>query len=126
MFVNIKKYIIRHTGASFNPVRVPYSDEYIDSNFTLRDGEAQRYRLDNLNPPSGRGPVDEFKGVNKPWRMTENKMEALDAYGRIYKKTELCSNILESACVRTRHHLELSTSWINNSTNGGNRVRRGG
>ena len=73
--------------AAFNPVRVPYSERYIEEKFTLRDGDGRRYRLDNLNPPGGRGPVYEFHGVTKAWRMTKDKMEALDANGRIYTKS---------------------------------------
>ena len=50
----------------FNPQRVPYSKEYIDSKFTHRDLDGRRFRLDNLNPPGGRGPVYEFNGVSRP------------------------------------------------------------
>ena len=76
-------------GDAFYPVRQPYSEEYIKSKFTHEDGDGRRYRLDNLNPPGGRGPVYEFHGVTKPWRMTQDKMEALDAEGRIYTKSRI-------------------------------------
>jgi len=72
-----------------NPVRVPYSAEYIASKFRHEDGDGRRFRLDNLNPPGGRGPVYEFHGVTKAWRMTREKMEALDAEGRIYTKSRV-------------------------------------
>lgn len=72
---------------AFAPVRVPYSDEYVAAKFTHADADGRRYRLDNLNPPGGRGPVYEFHGVTKAWRMTKDKMEALDAAGRIYTKS---------------------------------------
>ncbi|MDE0256483.1 MAG: site-specific DNA-methyltransferase, partial [Rhodospirillaceae bacterium] len=74
---------------AFNPVRVPYSAEYIAAKFTHDDGDGRRYRLDNLNPPGDRGPVYEFHGVTKAWRMTEDKMRALDAEGRIYTKSKV-------------------------------------
>ena len=74
---------------TFNRVRIPYSDEYIASKFTHRDDSGRRYRLDNLNPPGGRGPVYEFHGVTQPWRMTQDKIEQLDAEGRIYTKSKM-------------------------------------
>ncbi len=72
------------SGETFNPVRLPYSAEYIRTKFTHRDEDGRRYRLENLNPPGGRGPVYEFHGVTKAWRMTQTKIEQLDAEGRIY------------------------------------------
>ncbi len=72
------------SGETFNPVRLPYSAEYIRTKFTHRDPDGRRYRLENLNPPGGRGPVYEFHGVTKAWRMTQKKIEQLDAEGRIY------------------------------------------
>ena len=76
-------------GAAINPIRVPYSAEYIASKFTHRDEDGRKYRLDNLNPPGGRGPVYEFHGVTRAWRMTKDKMLALDAEGRIYTKSRV-------------------------------------
>ena len=76
-------------GDAFNPVRVPYSDSYIKSKFTHRDEDGRQYRLDNLNPPGGRGPVYEFHDVTKPWRMTKDRLEQLDAEGRIYTKSRI-------------------------------------
>jgi len=67
----------------FNALRVPFSDEYLSSKFVYED-ERGRFRLDNLNPPGGRGPVYEFHGVTKPWRFTRDKMVKLDADGRIH------------------------------------------
>ena len=55
----------RSESYTFNRVRIPYSDEYIASKFTHRDDNGRRYRLDNLNPPGGRGPVYEFHGWSR-------------------------------------------------------------
>ena len=68
----------------FETQRVSYSKEYIDNKFTHKGPDGRRFRLDNLNPPGGRGPVYEFNGVSRPWRFTEEKMRALHAQGRIY------------------------------------------
>ena len=71
----------------FNRVRVEYSKTYIQSKFTHREANGRRYRLENLNPPGGRGPVYEFQGITRPWRMAQEKLEALHAEGRIYTKS---------------------------------------
>lgn len=71
----------------FEPQRIPFSEEYVAAKFTHVDAMGRRYRLSDLNPPAGRGPVYEFNGVTKPWRITEEKMRKLDAEGRIYKKS---------------------------------------
>ena len=73
----------------FNQQRVPFSKQYVDSKFTHRDADGRRFRLDNLNPPGGRGPVYEFHGVTKAWRLTEDKMRALEREGRIYLKSPI-------------------------------------
>ncbi len=68
----------------FNRQKVPFSEQYIKTKFSHIDPDGRRYRLDNLNPPGGRGPIYEFYGVTKPWRFTEEKMRELDRQGRIY------------------------------------------
>lgn len=68
----------------FNQLRKPFSEDYIESKFNHVDPDGRRYRLDNLNPPGGRGPVYEFHGVTKPWRFTQEKMLKFEAEGRIY------------------------------------------
>lgn len=73
----------------FNQQRVEFSQEYIKSKFTHVDDDGRRFRLDNLNPPGGRGPVYEFNGVTKAWRFTEIKMRELDRQGRIYHKSRV-------------------------------------
>ena len=78
------------TGAYiFNQQRVPFSKKYIDSKFTHQDADGRRFRLSDLNPPGGRGPVYEFHGVTKAWRLTEEKMRALEQEGRIYLKSKI-------------------------------------
>ena len=81
----------------FNRPRVPFSKAYVDTKFTHRDADGRRFRLDNLNPPGGRGPVYEYHGVTKAWRMTKEKMLALEAEGRIY---------LDSAIPQLKRYLD--------------------
>lgn len=73
----------------FNRLKAPFSDQYIESKFTHTDTDGRKYRLDNLNPPGGRGPVYEFHGVTKPWRFTEDKMLELESQGRIYTESKV-------------------------------------
>lgn len=51
--------------------------------------DGRKFRLDNLNPPGGRGPVYEFHGVTKPWRFTEERMRQLEADGYIYTESRV-------------------------------------
>ena len=58
----------------FDQQRVAYSEQYEAAKFTHVDDDGRRFRLSDLNPPGGRGPVYEFHGVTKPWRITRDKM----------------------------------------------------
>jgi len=77
-------FYTRSENFLFTRLRVPFSEEYQESKFTHFDEQGRRFRLDNLNPPGGRGPVYEFHGVTKPWRFTEERMKQLEVEGRIY------------------------------------------
>ena len=73
----------------FKPQRAPYSKEYVKSKFRYKDGDGRLYRLSDLNPPGGRGPVYEYHGVTKAWRYTEERMQDLERQGRIYTKSKI-------------------------------------
>ena len=68
----------------WNRPRVPFKESYIKSHFRHTDESGRLYRLDNLNPPGGRGPVYEFHGVTRAWRYTEANMLKLEQEGRIF------------------------------------------
>lgn len=74
---------------TFNKLRVSFSGTYQDTKFNHFDENGRRFRLDNLNPPGGRGPVYEFHGVTKAWRYTEERMRQLEAEGRIYTQSTI-------------------------------------
>ena len=40
---------------TFDPIRVPYSEKYVESKFTHVDPDGRRYRLSDLNPPGRTG-----------------------------------------------------------------------
>jgi adenine-specific DNA-methyltransferase len=73
----------------FRELRVPFSEEYEAAKFTHVDDDGRRYRLSDLNPPAGRGPVYEFNGVTKPWRISQERMLQLEAEGRIYTQSKV-------------------------------------
>ena len=77
------------SGYSFYRLKSDFSDEYIDSKFTHYDKDGRRFRLSDLNPPSGRGPVYEFHGVTKAWRFTQEKMLKLESEDRIYTESKV-------------------------------------
>ena len=86
-FGRISDRILLYTKSDeyqWNPQRTPFKKSYIKSHFRNVDEDGRRYRLDNLNPPAGRGPIYEFHGVTRPWRYTEERMLALEEEGRIY------------------------------------------
>ncbi len=72
----------------FKTQRVSFSEQYISSKFVHKD-EKGCFRLDNLNPPAERGPIYEFHGITKAWRVTQEKMLQLEAEGRIYSESRI-------------------------------------
>ena len=85
-FGRIADRILLYTKSSdfqWNQQRTPFKESYVDSHFRYVDDDGRRYRLDNLNPPGGRGPVYEFHGVTRAWRYTQANMLKLEEEGRI-------------------------------------------
>ncbi len=65
-----------------------YAHSYIESHFK-KDDNGRMFRLDNLNPPGGRGPVYEFCGLTRPWRFTQKNMEKLNKARKIYTSSKV-------------------------------------
>ena len=72
------------TNYQWNQQRTPFKEDYVESHFRYTDECGRLYRLDNLNPPGGRGPVYEFHGITRAWRYTEENMLKLESEGRIF------------------------------------------
>ncbi|MGH2486405.1 MAG: DNA methyltransferase [Ktedonobacterales bacterium] len=73
----------------WNKVFTPYSPKYVESHYGSVDENGRRYTLDNLTAP-GHGSlagVYDWRGKFPPqgrmWSFTQDKMEALEASGRI-------------------------------------------
>jgi hypothetical protein len=63
-----------------------YDEKTIETFYNFKDADGRRYRLSDLTAPGqgSRGhPQYEFKGVTRYWRYNQEKMEKLDAEGRI-------------------------------------------
>jgi len=82
-------YFSKRADYIFNRLKAPFSDEYINKKFTHFDSDGRQFRLSDLNPPSGRGPIYEFHGVTKPWRITKERMLKLEAEGRVYTDSKV-------------------------------------
>ena len=100
---------------TFNRQRVPFSNEYVTTKFKHRDENGRQFRLDNLNPPGGRGPIYEFHGVTKPWRYTEDNIRELERQGRIYHKSRVpqLKRYLDELDGQAVHNLWADISPIN-------------
>ncbi len=100
---------------TFNRLNVPFSDSYTENKFRYKDEAGRTYRLDNLNPPGGRGPIYEFHGVTKPWRFTKEKMLKLEAEGRIYSESRIpqLRRFLEDLPGQAVHELWIDIPPIN-------------
>ena len=99
----------------FNPQRAPFSKEYVESKFRHRDKDGRLFRLSDLNPPGGRGPVYEYHGVTKAWRYTEDKMKELEQQGRIYTNSKIAQlkRYLDELEGQAVHNIWIDVSPIN-------------
>ena len=72
----------------FSVQYMEYSEEYVQNFYRYVDESGRRYRIDNLRSPNPRPNLTyEYKGY-KPhpngWAISKEKMEKLDAEGRLY------------------------------------------
>ncbi|HEU5375440.1 MAG TPA: site-specific DNA-methyltransferase [Ktedonobacteraceae bacterium] len=69
----------------FNPQYIPQKEDSVEAHYKT-DSNGRKFRLASLLAPGGRGPRYPYKGYDKSWRFTQEKMLALEAEGRIYHK----------------------------------------
>ena len=69
----------------WSPIYLPHNPEKVMQQYTLTDESGRRYQLTSLLNPNPNRPnlTYKFKGVNKVWRWTKERMMAEDAKGRI-------------------------------------------
>jgi DNA modification methylase len=76
----------RSDQATWNPLYVPLSEEYIKSFYRYRDPDGRLYKLDNMLGPGGAAkgnPEYEVMGVKRHWRYSRERMAELIAAGRV-------------------------------------------
>jgi site-specific DNA-methyltransferase (adenine-specific) len=81
-------YYVKSDAYTFNIQYAPYSESYVRDFYKYTDENGRRFRLDNLRNPSVRPHLTyDYKGF-KPhpngWAMSKEKMERLDAEGRLW------------------------------------------
>jgi len=77
---------------TFNPQYGKYDESYLEDFYRHKDENGRRYMIDNLTSPNPRpNLVYDYKGY-KPhqygWKVTREKMEKLDAEGRLWFPTK--------------------------------------
>lgn len=78
-------YWTRSEVRTFHPPYKPQKEESVEAHYR-NDENGRPYRLASLLAPGGRGPRYVYKGYERNWRFTEEKMLALEAEGRVYFK----------------------------------------
>jgi adenine specific DNA methylase Mod len=103
----------------FNRIRAQFSDEYVESKFTHYDADGRRFRLSDLNPPANRGPIYEFHGVTRAWRVTKEKMLQLEAEGKIYSDSKVpqLKRYLDDLEGQAVHDMWIDIPAINSQAN---------
>ncbi len=79
-------YVKDDEQATFRQPFAPYSAQYVQEKYNLRDPDGRRYQLTSLIAPGAgsRGhPKYELMGITRYWRYNAEKMNALVAAGRV-------------------------------------------
>ncbi|GAC1381474.1 MAG: site-specific DNA-methyltransferase [Ktedonobacteraceae bacterium] len=78
-------YYSRSNERLFHFQYIPQKEESIEAHYR-KDSNGRLFRLASLLAPGSRGPRYPYKGYDKNWRFTQEKMLTLEAEGRIYFK----------------------------------------
>jgi len=73
----------KSTEFKWRPNFKPLDDNYIKTHYRYVDENGRRYRTDNLLGHRGVNPVYEWKGIRTYWRYPKERMDQLEASGRI-------------------------------------------
>ena len=78
-------YYTRSDQRTFHPQYIPQKKDSVEAHYRT-DSNGRFFRLASLLAPGGRGPKYTYKGYEKNWRFTKEKMLELERQGRIYWK----------------------------------------
>ncbi len=81
---DILLYYTKSHQYTWNPIYMPYSEEYIKTYYRYKDESGKYFRSGDLTAPGGRGPIYEYKGITRAWRYTLENMLALEEQGKIF------------------------------------------
>lgn len=76
-------YYVNSDVRTFVPQYIPQKEESVQAHYKA-DENGRLFRLASLLAPGGRGPRYVYKGFDRNWRFTEDKMLALETERRIY------------------------------------------
>lgn len=69
---------------TWNTQYVPYADDYKEKYYRYKEPDGRLWKSTDLTGPGGRGPVYEWKGIVRAWRVTRENMEKYERDGRIF------------------------------------------
>lgn len=76
-------YFTKSDRRVFHPPYLPQKAESVSAHYR-EDVDGRLYQLASLLAPGGRGPKYVYKGYERNWRFTEEKMLTLEAEGRVW------------------------------------------
>lgn len=86
-------YYSRSNERLFHPQYTPQKEESVEAHYR-KDINGRLFRLASLLAPGGRGPRYLYKGYDKNWRFTQEKMLDMETEGRIsFKEGQMPSRI---------------------------------
>lgn len=68
----------------WNTQYVAYSADYKDKYYRYKDSDGRMWKSTDLTAPGGRGPIYEWKGIVRAWRVTQENMEQYEREGIIF------------------------------------------
>ncbi len=108
-------YVKSNNAYTYNIQYVPYSEAYLKGFYRHVDENGRRYRISDLRNPSDRPNLKyEYKGY-KPhpngWAMSKEKMEKLDAEGRLYFPKSIDGRIQLKRYLDEMPGMQVSNIW---------------
>ena len=84
---NIHQTIYFYTKSDkfkFNIQYTPYDQEYVDTYYRYKDPDGRRFMSSDLVGHKGVNPIYEWRGITRPWRYPKERLDELEAQGRIF------------------------------------------
>lgn len=69
---------------TWNTQYVPYASDYKEKYYRYKDPDGRLWKSTDLTGPGGRGPIYEWRGIVRAWRVTKENMEKYERDHRIF------------------------------------------